>query len=78
MLSSHHLLIVAVFAILATVAEAADEGAACTHPLFADQCPVGSAPMSGAVGDLDGVNGPDLVVANYGDDNISVLLNEGG
>jgi hypothetical protein len=35
------------------------------------------APRSVAIGDLDGINGPDLAVANLGSDDISVLLNQG-
>ena len=37
----------------------------------------GNRPQSVAVGDLDGVNGPDLAVANLYSDDVSVLLNEG-
>ena len=35
---------------------------------------VGAAPVSVAAGDLDGDGGPDLVVANLGDDTVTVLL----
>ena len=37
---------------------------------------VGSSPHSVAIGDLDGINGPDLAVANSGN-NVSVFLNNG-
>ena len=36
--------------------------------------PVGAAPVSVAAGDLDRDGGPDLVVANLGDDTVTVLL----
>ena len=50
--------------------------ASCTHPLFVNpKYAAGDAPESVAIGDLDGVNGPDLAVANANSDNISVLLN---
>ena len=41
---------------------------------------VGDGPRSVAIGDLDGVNGPDLAVANWvgrNSDDVSVLLNQG-
>ena len=38
---------------------------------------VGSVPSSVAMGDLDGDRHPDLVTANWNDDSISVLLNQG-
>jgi hypothetical protein len=46
-------------------------------PSFAVQQPfsVGNSPSSVAVGDINGDGRPDLVVANLGDGNISVLLN---
>ncbi len=38
----------------------------------------GDSPSSVAIGDLDGVNGPDLAVANqFSGDDVSVLLNQG-
>ncbi len=37
----------------------------------------GGFPESVAIGDLDGVNGPDLAVANRLSDDVSVLLNQG-
>jgi hypothetical protein len=37
----------------------------------------GDHPRSVAIGDLDGVNGPDLAVANQIGDDVSVLLNQG-
>ncbi len=50
----------------------------CTHPLFVNpRYDSGDAPFSVAIGDLDGVNGPDLAVANGFSDNVSVLLNQG-
>ncbi len=54
-------------------------GASCTHPLFAAAVAyaAGNAPRSVAIGDLDGVNGPDLAVANLFSDDVSVLLNQG-
>jgi hypothetical protein len=57
----------------------ASEGAAsCTHPLFANpRYAAGDGPSSAAIGDLDGVNGPDLAVANPSSDAVSVLLNQG-
>ncbi len=56
-----------------------DGGASCTHPLFASDLTYGaeSIPWSVAIGDLDGVNGPDLAVANLDSDDVSVLLNQG-
>ncbi len=43
--------------------------ASCTHPLFVNpRYAAGDEPVSVAIGDLDGVNGPDLAVANAGDD----------
>jgi T5SS/PEP-CTERM-associated repeat protein len=41
------------------------------------QTSVGRDPRGLAVADLDGVNGPDVVVANAGDDSVTVLLNDG-
>ncbi|MHC4129506.1 MAG: hypothetical protein ACYSUA_15335, partial [Planctomycetota bacterium] len=57
----------------------AGEGAAsCTHPLFINpRYTAGDNPYSVAVGDLDGVNGPDLAVANNASEDVSVLLNRG-
>ena len=53
-------------------------GASCTHPLFVGlEYPAGDQPISVAIGDLDGVNGPDLAVANNTSDDVSVLLNQG-
>ena len=37
--------------------------------------PPGDEPWSVAIGDLDGINGPDLAVANSSSDDVSVLLN---
>ncbi len=54
--------------------------ASCTHPypLFANpRYAAGIEPFLLAIGDLDGVNGPDLAVANASSDNVSVLLNQG-
>ncbi len=39
--------------------------------------PVGSNPLDVAIGDVDGINGPDLVVGNNGSATVSVLLNNG-
>ncbi len=39
--------------------------------------PVGDYPISVAIGDLDGINGLDLAVANANGDDVSVLLNQG-
>ncbi|GAB3828138.1 hypothetical protein GCM10028821_13010 [Hymenobacter jeollabukensis] len=44
----------------------------------ATQYPVGSAPAGLKLGDLNGDNRPDLVVANYNSNNVGVLLNQGG
>ncbi|MHC4965093.1 MAG: FG-GAP repeat domain-containing protein [Planctomycetota bacterium] len=52
-------------------------GNGCTHPLFANPYPAGNEPYSVASGDLDGINGPDLAVASYHSDDVSVLLNRG-
>ncbi|MHC4966691.1 MAG: FG-GAP-like repeat-containing protein, partial [Planctomycetota bacterium] len=54
-------------------------GRSCTHPLFFShpRYPVGNRPLGVAFGDLDGVNGPDLAVANDYSDDVSVLLNQG-
>ncbi len=50
--------------------------ASCTHPLFVIlEYAAGDAPQSVAIGDLDGVNGPDLAVANLISGDVSVLLN---
>jgi hypothetical protein len=43
----------------------------------ASQVSVGRGPVSIATGNFDGINGPDLVVANQGDDDISILRNNG-
>ncbi len=53
--------------------------ASCTQPLFVHpRYAAGNGPHSVAVGDLDGVNGPDLAVANqFSGDDVSVLLNRG-
>ncbi len=52
--------------------------ASCTHPLFANpNVEAGDGPVSVAIGDLDGVNGPDVAVANEFSDDVSVLLNQG-
>ena len=61
------------------ISYAGASGALCTHPLFAAglQFDIGGGlPESVAIGDLDGVNGPDLAVAKDSDD-VSVLLNQG-
>ncbi len=52
---------------------AGDSGATCTHPLFVG-LKYGDGPSSVAIGDLDGVNGPDLAVANKNSDDVLVLL----
>lgn len=39
--------------------------------------PVGSTPSAVALGDLNGDNQPDIVVANFDSGNIAVLLNNG-
>jgi hypothetical protein len=50
----------------------------CTHPLFLNpKYATGGEPWSVAIGNLDGINGPDLVVANLSSDDVSVLLNLG-
>ncbi len=55
-----------------------DGPASCTHPLFVNpKYAAGDAPFSVATGDLDGVNGPDLAVANRFSGDVSVLLNQG-
>ena len=38
---------------------------------------VGVNPQSIAIGDIDGLNGLDLIVANGTDNNVSVLINDG-
>jgi hypothetical protein len=43
-----------------------------------DSLRVGIGPYSVALGDLNGDGALDLVAANYNDDNVSVLLNQGG
>ncbi len=49
--------------------------ASCTHPLFVNpNIEAGDGPVSVAIGNLDGVNGPDLAVANFNSDDVSVLL----
>lgn len=55
-------------------------GAVQADPLFNPQVPysVGTDPGWVAVGDLDGDDDLDLVVANEGSDNVSVLLGNGG
>ncbi len=50
--------------------------------IFVDaNCPgsyaAGDGPVSVVIGDLDGVNGPDLAVANFESDDVSALLNQG-
>ncbi|MHC4429637.1 MAG: hypothetical protein ACYS0D_13690 [Planctomycetota bacterium] len=70
--------IVAAFAVVsAQTSSAAAGGVPCTHPLFVNPYPVGNAPVYVAIGDLDGVNGPDLAVANGYSNDVSVLLNQG-
>ncbi len=44
---------------------------------LAVQVAVGRGPVSIATGDFDSLNGPDMVVANQGDDDISILRNNG-
>ena len=39
--------------------------------------PIGVEPSGVAVGDFDGIDGPDAAVTNAGDDNVYVLLNDG-
>ncbi len=52
--------------------------ASCTPPLFVNpRYDAGDGPFFVAIGDLDGVNGPDLTVANRFSDDVSVLLNQG-
>ncbi len=51
--------------------------ASCTHPLFPQKFPAGDGPVSVAIGDLDGVSGPDLAVVNASSGDVSVLLNQG-
>jgi hypothetical protein len=50
-----------------------------TTPSFADQQTVaigaGTGPVSTAIGDLNGDGQPDLVVTNYSDNSVSILLN---
>ncbi len=62
-----------------TAADPTSYAGDCTHPLFAAAVAyaAGDGPASVAIGDLDGVNGPDLAVANFVDDDVSVLLNNG-
>jgi hypothetical protein len=51
---------------------------ALAQPLFGNaELPTGWLSVSVAIGDLDGDGDSDLVVANAGDDNVSVLLNHG-
>ena len=61
--------IAAVLAVLAVVSfphPAVAGSESCTHPLFVGlKYAVGNGPASVAIGDLDGVNGPDLAVANF-------------
>ncbi len=55
-------------------------GDSCTHPLFVAGTEVdsgGDSPRSAALGDLDGVNGPDLAVAHWSSGDVSVLLDQG-
>ena len=52
-------------------------GRSCEHPLFLSPTyAAGHMPRSVAVGDLDGVNGPDLAVSNLDSNDVSVLLNQ--
>ncbi|MHC4968069.1 MAG: FG-GAP repeat domain-containing protein, partial [Planctomycetota bacterium] len=87
---SRLLLLVAVVGVVAWPARAAvdqaateaagtgDDTASCTHPLFVNpRYAAGDGAQSVAIGDLDGVNGPDLAVANWRSDGVSVLLNQG-
>jgi hypothetical protein len=46
-------------------------------PTTATSYTAGTNPVSVAVGDFDGVNGPDVVVVNSGSGNVSVFLNKG-
>ncbi len=41
------------------------------------ETPVGLAPSAVAIGEFDGINGPDAAVCNAGDNNVMILLNDG-
>ncbi len=73
--------IVPAAAVVSLTAPAVASEGSCTHPLFAAAVAydAGIQPRSVAIGDLDGVNGPDLAVANgeFGSNDVSVLLNQG-
>ena len=74
------LVIVAAFAVVSFPRPAPAGSESCTHPLFAAAVAydaAGNGPVSVAIGDLDGINGPDLAVANFFSDDVSVLLNQG-
>ena len=47
-------------------------------PTTAETFAAGAGPYAIALGDIDGKNGPDIVVANNGSSNVSLLLNSGG
>ena len=49
----------------------------CETLFLSPRLPVGDKPHCVAVGDLDGVNGLDLAVANHGSGDMSVLLSQG-
>jgi hypothetical protein len=49
------------------------------YPEFTAQTPitVGAEPRDVAIADFDGANGRDLAVVNFGDDDVTILLNDG-
>ncbi|HEY0098816.1 MAG TPA: FG-GAP-like repeat-containing protein [Pyrinomonadaceae bacterium] len=65
------------FSVVSTVVYAAD---GCSVPSFrpAPFYKTGEAPRSTATGDFNGDGRADFVVANYGNDNVTVFINDGG
>ncbi|MBO6741185.1 MAG: VCBS repeat-containing protein [Phycisphaerales bacterium] len=64
-------------AVAAVIAEPASSQP-CEGPLFPGAVyPAGSYPQSVSLGDLDGDGDLDMAVANWGSDDMSVLLNNG-
>ncbi|MGD8397165.1 MAG: VCBS repeat-containing protein, partial [Candidatus Eiseniibacteriota bacterium] len=72
-------LLLAVLAIVAGAATGAATGTAATQPLFGppSETPTGATPRDVVSGDLDEDGQPDLVVANYDAQNVTLLLGDG-
>ncbi len=75
---SHRVVIVSAVVVVSLTAPAFAGAGSCTHPLFVNpKYAAGIEPLSVVVGDLDGVNGPDLAVGSFETDHVLVLLHNG-